>query len=272
VKIVVGLGNPGNRYATTRHNVGWMVLDRLADRAGWAGGGKDRDAARVIWGRFAGLDLELVKPQTFMNESGLAVRKILARERAPLEDLLVVADDFSLPFGRIRMRAAGSAGGHNGLRSIIGELDSQKFARLRVGIGEPSRPAVDHVLSTFSPGERADLDRLIDAAADAVIDWAREGASRAANRWNAWELHPPEPPEPPATPASTEPPMGATAELPPRAAPDPPTGTDTEAPAARHLAAAAGDVGSDGIRRTRTGWRKLLPRPSDDGGDSGGRR
>ena len=192
MRVVVGLGNPGSRYAKTRHNIGWMVLDRLADRAGW-GGGRERDAARVVWGRFQGLDLELVKPQTFMNESGLAVRKVLAREHAPLEDLLVVADDFALPFGRLRLRQAGSAGGHNGLRSIIGELDSQKFARLRVGIGEPSRAAVDHVLSTFSPDERSDLDPVIDAAADAVIDWARDGASGAANRWNAWQLHPPEP-------------------------------------------------------------------------------
>ncbi len=197
MRIIVGLGNPGSRYAKTRHNIGWMVLDRLADRAGWAGGGKERDAARVIWGRFDGLDLELVKPQTFMNESGLAVRKVLARAHAPLDDLLVVADDFALPFGRLRLRASGSAGGHNGLRSIIGELDSQKFARLRVGIGEPSRAAVDHVLSTFDGTERADLEDIIDAAADAVIDWARDGASRAANRWNPWQLHPPEPAERP---------------------------------------------------------------------------
>ncbi len=201
MRVVVGLGNPGSRYAKTRHNIGWMVLDRLADRAGW-GGGRERDAARVVWGRFQGLDLELVKPQTFMNESGLAVRKVLAREHAPLEDLLVVADDFALPFGRLRLRQAGSAGGHNGLRSIIGELDSQKFARLRVGIGEPSRAAVDHVLSTFSPEERSDLDRVIDTAADAVIDWARDGASRAANRWNAWQLHPPEPVPEPSWPRS----------------------------------------------------------------------
>jgi PTH1 family peptidyl-tRNA hydrolase len=244
VRIVVGLGNPGSRYARTRHNIGWLVLDRLADRAGW-GGGKARDASKVVWGRFQGLDLELVKPETYMNESGLAVRKVLAREHAPLEDLLVVADDFALPFGRLRLREAGSAGGHNGLRSIIGELDSQKFARLRVGIGEPSRTAVDHVLSTFSPAELADLDRLIDAAADAVLDWAREGPNRAANRWNPWLLHPPEPPAPAEASGEGSASSG-----------EPTQQADQDA------------VGPDGIRRTRTGWRKLLPRrgePTEEG-------
>jgi PTH1 family peptidyl-tRNA hydrolase len=249
VRIVVGLGNPGSRYARTRHNVGWMVLDRLADRAGWSGGGKERDAARVIWGRHDGLDLELVKPLTFMNESGLAIRKVLARRHAPLEDLLVVADDFALPFGRLRLRESGSAGGHNGLRSIIGELDSQKFARLRVGIGEPSRAAVDHVLSTFRAEERADLELVVDAAADAVIDWARDGASRAANRWNAWQLHPPEATAAPADTSATG--VGA-------------SDGDVGAPSGDD----AGMVGADGIRRTRTGWRKPLPSTGEPGGPS----
>jgi PTH1 family peptidyl-tRNA hydrolase len=251
VRIVVGLGNPGNRYAKTRHNVGWMVLDRLADRAGWSGGGKERDAARVIWGRFEGLDLELVKPLTFMNESGLAVRKVLARGHAPLEDLLVVADDFALPFGRLRLREAGSAGGHNGLRSIIGELDSQKFARLRVGIGEPSRAAVDHVLSTFRADERADLERVIDAAADAAIDWARDGASRAANRWNAWQLHPPEPDAGPPIDRAGVSPDGADG------------GRPTDPAAGDVPADDVGVVGADGIRHTKTGWRKPLPSPDE---------
>src|SRR5687767_5663461 len=150
MKIVVGLGNPGKQYEHTRHNVGWMVLDRLAERAGWVGHARARDAAATVYGRYNGLDLMLVKPTTYMNLSGVAVRKVLARERAPLGDLLVVVDDFALPLGRLRLREQGSAGGHNGLRSIIGEMGSQSFARLRVGIGEPSRGASDHVLSRFT--------------------------------------------------------------------------------------------------------------------------
>ena len=190
MKVVVGLGNPGDQYRETRHNVGWMVLDRLADRAGWAGRGRTRDAASVVQGRFHGLDLTLAKPLTYMNELGIAVRKILAREHAPLNDMLVVTDDFSLPFGKLRFREGGSAGGHNGLRSIIGELENEKFSRLRVGIGDPGRNSIDHVLSKFHPSERKRLDELLDAAADAVEAWAREGTNKAANRFNPFELRP----------------------------------------------------------------------------------
>jgi len=107
MKIVVGLGNPGKQYEGTRHNVGWMVLDRLAERAGLTGHAKSRDAAATMRGRYKDLDLVLVKPMTYMNESGLAVRKALARERTPLDDLLVVYDDFDLPLGKLRMREQG---------------------------------------------------------------------------------------------------------------------------------------------------------------------
>jgi PTH1 family peptidyl-tRNA hydrolase len=228
LKIVVGLGNPGKQYENTRHNVGWMVLDRLAERAGWTGHARARDAAATVYGRYNGLDLMLAKPTTYMNLSGVAVRKLLARQRAPLEDMLVVVDDFALPLGKLRLRGEGSAGGHNGLRSIIGELGSQDFARLRVGIGEPQRNAVDHVLSRFNAAERKRLDEVIDAAADAVEDWARDGVSRAANKWNAWQ-----PAERSAqeesTPSASDPPAENTI-------PD-----------------------KDGIVRRRTGWRRLLP-------------
>ena len=104
-------------------------------------------------GRYDGLDLTLVKPLTFMNDSGLAVRKVLAREHAPLSDLLIVTDDFALPFGKLRLRESGSHGGHNGLRSIIDELGTEKFSRFRIGIGDPVRNARDHVLSRFEPDE-----------------------------------------------------------------------------------------------------------------------
>jgi PTH1 family peptidyl-tRNA hydrolase len=206
MKVVVGLGNPGKQYEETRHNVGWMVLDRLAERAGWTGHARARDAAATVYGRYHGLDLMLAKPTTYMNLSGVAVRKVLARQRAPLSDLLVVMDDFDLPLGRIRIREKGSAGTHNGLRSIVGELGSQDFARLRVGIGEPNRAAINHVLSRFGADERKVLDEVIDAAADAVEDWARLGPARAANKWNAWtaDLEPGRPATPAPQPASKD--------------------------------------------------------------------
>jgi PTH1 family peptidyl-tRNA hydrolase len=227
VKVVVGLGNPGRQYAETRHNVGWMVADRLADRASWSDRPARGSSAAVVSGRYRGLDLALVKPHTFMNLSGVAVRKALVRFRAPLEDLLVVVDDFALPFGRLRFREGGSSGGHNGLESIIAELGSDRFARLRVGIGDPGGRAIDHVLSRFSVEERGALDEVIDAAADAVEEWARLGTNKAATRWNAWRL------------GGEEPPAGEDAK--PSAGDAPPD--------------------AEGIRRTRTGWRKILDWP-----------
>jgi peptidyl-tRNA hydrolase, PTH1 family len=225
VKIVVGLGNPGSQYEKTRHNIGWMVLDRLADRAGWGGKGRTRDSSAVAQGRYRGLDIVLVKPLTFMNESGLAVRKVLAREHAPMSELLVVCDDFSLPFGKLRFREGGSAGGHNGLKSIIGEMGNEQFSRLRIGIGEPGSDAIDHVLSQFAKGEKARLSELLDAAADAVEAWARDGTNKAANHFNAYELRPAD--------------------------------EDRSAPPGE----VDGPPGPDGIRRTKTGWRK--PRASE---------
>jgi len=231
VKIVVGLGNPGKQYAATRHNVGWMVLDKLADRAGWTGHAKARDAAATVYGRYRDMDLLLAKPTTYMNLSGVAVRKLLAKHRAPLSDLLVVVDDFALPLGRLRLRGEGSAGGHNGLKSIIAELGTQDFARLRVGIGEPSRSAVDHVLSRFASSEKKTVEEVLTAAADAVEDWAREGVDRSANKWNAWLASG-------AAEAANE-------------------GTiDAETP---NAVTPEGVPDKDGIVRRKTGWRRLLP-------------
>jgi PTH1 family peptidyl-tRNA hydrolase len=228
VKVVVGLGNPGSQYAGTRHNTGWLVVDRVAERAGWSGRGRQRDSSNVAMGRFRGLDLTLVKPLTYMNDSGTAVRKVLAREHAPLSDVLIVADDFALPFGTLRFKEGGGPGGHNGLRSIIDELGTEKFSRLRVGIGDPGQTAIDHVLSTFAPDERQRLDEFLDAAADGVEAWARDGTSKAANRYNTFKLRP----------------------------------ADTD------RLAAPGEVDGPpdaaGIRRTRTGWRRVLPHKDDD--------
>jgi PTH1 family peptidyl-tRNA hydrolase len=251
-KIVVGLGNPGARYEKSRHNIGWLVLDRLADRIGAEGHAKARDAAATVRGCLGRDELILVKPMTYMNLSGLAVRKALARERLPLDDLLVVVDDMDLPFGRLRLRERGSAGGHNGLRSIIGEMGTEGFARLRLGIGKSDRSgAIDHVLGDFAHAEQRHLDALLDAAADAVELWAREGPLRAANRWNAWQLE-------------TGDDAGSDAAL-----------RSTGATEASAAAATASEVttgaqrGADGIVRTATGWRKLLPgRGRGEGGST----
>jgi PTH1 family peptidyl-tRNA hydrolase len=243
VKLVIGLGNPGGQYAETRHNIGWMVLDRLADRAGRSGRGRQRDAAESIEVRYRGLELMLAKPLTYMNDSGIAVRKLLARERVPLADLLVVADDFALPFGKLRFREGGSHGGHNGLRSIVDELGTEKFSRLRVGIGEPGRGAIDHVLSRFAADERLCLPILLDAAADAVEAWARDGTSKAANRFNGFELQCAQ----------------AEASAPETGGPGP--------------GEPGGPADERGIRRTRTGWRRILGGGGDaEGGDARGSR
>jgi PTH1 family peptidyl-tRNA hydrolase len=241
VKLIVGLGNPGSQYAETRHNLAWMVLDRVADRAGKAGRGRDRDASSVLEIRAGGQELVLAKPQTYMNDSGRAVRRLLQSYHVPLVDLLVVADDFALPFGKLRFREAGSHGGHNGLRSIIADLNSEKFSRLRVGIGEPGRGAVDHVLSRFSADESARLPILLDASAEAVETWVRQGTSKAANRFNSWDLQ-----APPAADAED----------------------DIDRPKAGEV---GGPADSDGVRRTKTGWRRILPGGDGEDRAKGGR-
>ena len=256
VKLIIGLGNPGRTYAETRHNVGWIALDRLADRAGLAGRGRERDASSTIQGRIEGIEVVLAKPLTFMNDSGIAVRKLLARHRVPLEDVLVVVDDFALPLGRLRMRPSGSAGGHNGLASIIAELGNQSFARLRIGIGEPRRDAVDHVLSRFTADERGRLPSVLDAAADAIVDWMRDGAPAAANRWNAWRLEG-------GTGAGTTG-GGQAADREARVTGDGAPGTGAAGGNAGAAEPGPGEIdgppGTDGIRRTRTGWRRVLGR------------
>ena len=193
MKVVTGLGNPGERYRLTRHNVGFRVVDLLADRWGLTGQGRVRDGA-------ARLEVELqdpaervvlVKPMKFMNLSGGPVRAALRHANAEATaDLLVVTDDVDLPLGRLRLRREGSAGGHNGLRAIIAALGSNEFSRLRVGIGRPgaSRGTVDHVLATFKPAERELADESIATAADAVEVWLRDGIEAAMNEFNGLDL------------------------------------------------------------------------------------
>ena len=193
MKVVTGLGNPGERYRLTRHNVGFRVVDLLADRWGLTGQGRVRDGA-------AQLDVQLddpaqrvllVKPMRYMNRSGAPVKAALRQTSAALEDdLLVVTDDVDLPLGRLRLRREGSAGGHNGLRDIIAVFGSNEFNRLRVGIGRSgsTRETVNHVLSTFRPNERDLATEAIATAADAVELWLADGIEAAMNRYNGVDL------------------------------------------------------------------------------------
>jgi PTH1 family peptidyl-tRNA hydrolase len=190
MKVICGLGNPGDRYRLTRHNVGFRVVDLLADRWGLTGQGKVRDgSARLVANRPSPVgEVLLVKPMKFMNLSGGALRTALRGTNAdPAADLLVVADDVDLPLGKIRLRRDGSAGGHNGLRDIIASLGTNEFNRLRVGISRGGE-TVDHVLATFRPGERDLATEAIATAADAAELWLTDGIEAAMNAFNGLDL------------------------------------------------------------------------------------
>lgn len=184
MKVIVGLGNPGREYANTRHNLGFMVVDELGRRAG-ATSGKSRFKADLLETTVQGLRLVMVKPQTFMNLSGHAVRETLQWYKVPKTNVLVIVDDLDLPFGTIRLRGNGSHGGHNGLRSIFEQLGSNDVPRLRIGIGRGHGVAVTQVLSRFSPEEETELPGVIAAAADCATVWLTEGLIPAMNRCNA---------------------------------------------------------------------------------------
>lgn len=184
-RLVVGLGNPGGEYLATRHNVGFKVVDLLAARAGVK---LRRGRFRCIQAeaRIAGERVILIQPRTYMNRSGVTVRGAVNYFHAPLSHLLVICDDVHLHPGVIRLRRAGSAGGHNGLISIIETLGSQEFPRLRIGVGEPPphMSQVDYVLGRFEREEREAVAAAIARAAQAVAAWIAEGLEAAMNRFN----------------------------------------------------------------------------------------
>ena len=184
MKVVVGLGNPGGRYQGTRHNVGYDVVDSLASGP-HAGRFQGRFQAQVAELHEGGEKLLLVKPETFMNLSGRCVRQVLDFYQVPMADLLVVCDDINLPLGKLRIRARGTHGGHNGLRDIQNHLGGVEYARLRIGVDAPRDDAVDHVLGRFKPAERAVIEDAVALAAQAVIVWARQGVEAAMNKYNA---------------------------------------------------------------------------------------
>src|SRR5215213_2888630 len=183
VKIIVGLGNPGREYAATRHNLGFMVVDELARRLE-PKERRNRFRSELVEAFDGGVKVVLLKPRTYMNLSGSAVREAVNWYKSPLDDLLVVVDDIDLPFGSMRLRAKGGSGGHNGLKSIIAELGIDTFCRLRIGIGRGPGHATRQVLSRFTSDEERVLPDVLKAAAECVLEWERNGIINAMNRCN----------------------------------------------------------------------------------------
>jgi peptidyl-tRNA hydrolase, PTH1 family len=186
-RIVVGLGNPGDGYAATRHNVGFQVASRVAKRARADFAVKAADA-RIAEGSLGGIRIAIARPQTFMNDSGRAVRKLLDRYRADPRALLVVFDEIDLPLGKLRIRDRGGPGTHNGMRSIVSEI-GEEFARIRVGVA-PTDPSAEigdlaeYVLTPFAADERETADEQIARAAEAVEVALRDGIARAMDKFN----------------------------------------------------------------------------------------
>jgi len=182
---VVGLGNPGKKYQQTRHNIGFRVIDRIAEQHNVSVGKKYCDALVGEW-TLDGEKIVLVKPQTYMNRSGAAIQGLLRKFRASAQEMVVVYDDIDLPFGRMRVRSGGSAGGHRGALSILESLAGASFPRIRLGIGRPPEgvdPA-DFVLATFKPEEGEAVETLIDQGAKAVVYLLREGVEKTMREFN----------------------------------------------------------------------------------------
>lgn len=194
MRLAIGLGNPGREYESTRHNVGFDVLDFLARREGLlfepARSLERFEGPRAFtWARLHEPDALLVKPLTFMNRSGTVVSPLLAWAGADPAQCLVVVDDLDLPLGKLRLRPIGSSGGHNGLKSILSSLGTDRFPRLRVGIGRPGTVAARHVLARFAEEERPLIERAVAEAADALFGWLLDGDIQAVmtrfhSRWN----------------------------------------------------------------------------------------
>lgn len=183
-RIIIGLGNPGIKYEGTRHNIGFEVIEAIADRidADW----RDKGRSAIADGRWRGRKLMLAAPQTYMNRSGLAVDELLRRNRVTAQDILVIVDDIHLDTGVIRIRQKGGTGGHNGLDDIIDWLDSNDFPRMRIGVGNDfgqGRQA-EYVLEQFTEEERTLINPAIERARDAALTFVTDGIVTAMNRFN----------------------------------------------------------------------------------------
>lgn len=184
--LIVGLGNPGGEYRGTRHNVGFALIDRLAAKHGIRLI-RGKHKAQIGTGVIGGLNVSLVKPLTFMNLSGQSVGPLARDAKVPPSNVLIVSDDLDLPLGKIRYRAKGSAGGHNGHKSIQAALQTLEYPRIRIGIGGPDRDTIDHVLSAFRPDEKDIVDSALVAAievSEALLADGEEAALRIVERYN----------------------------------------------------------------------------------------
>ncbi|MBI4713351.1 MAG: aminoacyl-tRNA hydrolase [Planctomycetes bacterium] len=187
MKIIIGLGNPGTKYARTRHNIGFRIIDALAEKEGIGLKQKKLPARAYIGqGRIDSKEIMLVKPMTYMNSSGEAARDIVERSQEPLENVLVVCDDIQLPHGKIRVRRLGSSGGQKGLESVINLLGNNNFPRLRIGTGsaEPVGDAAEFVLDNFTAAEEKLNRKVITNAIEAVRCWIADGIEKCMNKFN----------------------------------------------------------------------------------------
>ena len=184
MKLIIGLGNPGKEYERTRHNTGFMVLDRLSEKLNIE---ISQNKFKGLYGKgkYKGEDVLLLKPQTYMNLSGESVRQVMDFFKISQEDILVVYDDLDMPVGKLRLRQSGSAGGHNGINNIILHTGSQNFNRIRVGIDRSKYiKVVDYVLSRFTSEEQEAIEQGVENASDAIIDYLEHGFNHAMNRFN----------------------------------------------------------------------------------------
>ncbi|ELK43037.1 aminoacyl-tRNA hydrolase [Brevibacillus agri] len=186
MKVIIGLGNPGKKYEDTRHNAGFMAIDKISDKWGIPVA-QNKFRALVGEGRVEGEKVLLVKPQTYMNLSGESVAEVLKFYKLTPDELVVIFDDLDLPTGQLRLREKGSAGGHNGIKSMIQHLGTQEFKRIKVGIGrpEPGRSVSDYVLQSFPAAERPQIQEAVGHAADAAAMWTREPFIKVMNHFNS---------------------------------------------------------------------------------------
>lgn len=182
MKIIVGLGNPGKKYELTRHNVGFMAIDRFAEEQNI--NFQDKHKALIGTIHIEGQKVLLVKPQTYMNLSGESLSEIVNYYKIDLEDILVVYDDIDIPLGKIRIRKKGSAGTHNGMRSIVSCLSSTEFPRMRLGIGKGDIPLIDYVLQRFSDEELNVVNNMIEIASKAIKSYILDGIDLCMNKYN----------------------------------------------------------------------------------------